>query len=139
MKRYIQYFIAAAILLPIALSSTPAQAQQETLQYMRPYDQRGVNYFESPKDAMQAYEGFEVYWGAAFTQQFQALSHENEAEGEENQLVDLGNGFNLATANLLLGAQLADGIQVNVVTYLSAPLGSVGERRLPAGRRPADA
>lgn len=120
MKRYLQYIITAAILLPVALSTTPAEAQQEPLQYMRPYDQGGVNYFESPKEAMQPYEGFEVYWGAAFTQQFQALDHENEATGEDNTLVDLGAGFNLATANLLLGAQLADGIQVNVVTYLSS-------------------
>lgn len=118
MKRYIQYIIAAAILLPIALSTSPAEAQQEPLMYMRPYDQRGINYFESPKDAMQPYNGFEVYWGAAFTQQFQMIDHETGAPDVE--LVDLGAGFNLATANLLLGAQLADGIQVNVVTYLSS-------------------
>ncbi|NNF04257.1 MAG: hypothetical protein HKN17_07305, partial [Rhodothermales bacterium] len=119
MKRFIYHFMAAAILLPIAFTTTPAEAQQETLQFMRPYDARGINFFESPKD-MQAYDGFEIYWGAAFTQQFQALSHENEAEGEDNQLLELGNGFNLATANLFLGAQLAEGVQVNVITYLSS-------------------
>ncbi len=109
--------LAIAFALPIV-----AQAQQKTLQYFRPYDQRGVNVFETTKDPGVAYEGFEIYWGGAFTQQFQSVNHDNENPGEnpDNELVDIGGGFNLATANLLLGVQLAEGIQINLNTYLSS-------------------
>lgn len=107
--------LAIAFALPIV-----AQAQQKTLQYFRPYDQRGTNVFETTKADAQAFEGFQLYWGAAFTQQFQMIDHENVSNDADNELVDIGGGFNLATANLLLGAQLADGIQVNLVTYLSS-------------------
>ena len=121
MKRF-PLSLALAALLPLA-----AHAQQDDLpQYFRPYDQRGINVFEPLKVETQGYNGFELYWGAAFTQQFQALDHSNEVDPvlvdgvDQNALVELGPGFNTATANLLLGAQLADGIQVNLITYLSS-------------------
>jgi hypothetical protein len=37
-----------------------------------------------------------------------------------NQLADIGTGFNNSTANLYLGAQLADGIRVQLTSYLSS-------------------
>ncbi len=109
--------LAMAMALPMV-----ASAQQETLQYFRPYDGRGTNVFETTKTDAKPYDGFQVYWGAAFTQQFQMLNHENTnpTNNPDNNLLELGSGFNLATANLLLGAQLADGIQVNLITYLSS-------------------
>lgn len=119
MKRN-QLQLTIALLLVAMAMPLAASAQQKTLQYFRPYDQRGTNVFETTKADAQAFEGFEVYWGAAFTQQFQMLNHENTTTDPDNELLEIGNGFNLATANLLLGAQLADGIQVNLVTYLSS-------------------
>lgn len=114
--------IAACIHLPLrALAQEP-----KTPQYFRPYDQRGLAVFEAPKADTVDFEGFELFWGAAFTQQFQAIDHSNEAEpvivdGQNlNALAELGAGFNLATANLNLDAQLADGIRVNLITYLSS-------------------
>jgi hypothetical protein len=83
--------------------------------------------FEAPKADTVAFDGFEVDWGAAFTQQFQGLTHSNDATpvfGDDgrnvNALNEIGAGFNLATANLYLGAQLTDGIRVNLTTYLSS-------------------
>jgi hypothetical protein len=110
--------LAAAVLLPAAV-----QAQNgDAMQHFRPYDQRGLHMFETPKEPGAAFDGFEIFWGASFAQQFQALSHSNAAGPDEpqNQLLEIGKGFNLATANLYLGAQLADGIRVHLTTYLSS-------------------
>ena len=96
------------------------------LQHYRPLDQRGINMFETPKDAGVEYTGFKLNWGAAFTQQMQGLDHETAADSrvvngvEQNRLTEIGAGFNNATANLYLGAQLAPGIRVALTSYLSS-------------------
>src|SRR5215213_2860959 len=45
------------------------------IQHMRAADQRGINVFESPKESNIPFTGFKLSWGAAFTQQFQNLTH----------------------------------------------------------------
>ena len=56
----------------------------------------------------------------------QNLSHSNTADAgrangvNTNQLADIGFGFNNATANLYLNAQLAPGIRVALTSYLSS-------------------
>jgi len=96
------------------------------IQHMRPLDQRGLNVFESPKEAGAKYEGFKLSWGGAFAQQFQNLTHENTATAKvvsgvnQNQLIAIGSGFNNADANLYLNVQLARGIRVAVENYASA-------------------
>ena len=115
-------------------SSAPqqeAQAPKEkgrpvTIQHLRPADQRGINVFETPKDPGVEYTGFRLDFGAAFTSQVQALDHETTAVPvivngvNTNQLADIGFGFNNSTANLALHAQLADGIRVQLTSYLSS-------------------
>src|SRR4030095_15413210 len=70
--------------------------------------------------------GFEFQVGASFTQQFQALEHENQATPnvvsgvDLNSLIDIGKGFNNADANLYLDAQLARGMRVALTLYLSS-------------------
>ena len=115
-------FLTGAILF--SLSSL---AQQRDLQFWRPYDQRGINVFESGKADTVAFDGLKVRIGGAFTQQFQSISHENSASPvmdgngvNVNQLMDIGSGFNLATANLNIDVALADGIRLNLITYLSS-------------------
>jgi hypothetical protein len=99
---------------------------QITIQHIRPNDQRGLNMFESPKEPGAPYLGFKLDFGGSFTQQYQALEHENSAAAkmvngvDQNALMDIGNGFNNAVANLYLNAQLARGIRVAMTTYLSA-------------------
>jgi hypothetical protein len=96
------------------------------IQHIRPQDQRGLNVFEPPKDDLVPYTGFRLDFGAAFTQQFQAIHHSNAAQSNVvdgvnlNQLMDIGPGFNNATANLYLNAQLAPGIRVALAAYLSS-------------------
>jgi hypothetical protein len=101
------------------------------IQHMRAPDQRGINVFESPKEAGAAYTGFKLAIGGAFAQQFQNLTHQNtaaakpgkDASGKDvnlNALIPIGSGFNNATANIYFNAQLARGIRVAVETYASA-------------------
>lgn len=115
-------FLAGAILF-----SVTSFAQQRDMQYWRPYDQRGNNVFESGKADTVAFDGVKVRIGGAFAQQFQSISHENTATAvlndngiNTNQLMDIGSGFNLATANLNIDVALADGIRLNLITYLSS-------------------
>jgi len=107
-----------------------ANAQPITIQYFRPQDKRGINIFETSKIAGAKYDGFKIQWGAAFTQQFQSLSHENDADSiatappgnnvNRNRLKDIGSGFNNAVANLYMHAQLAPGMRLQLTTYLSS-------------------
>src|SRR5690606_35581841 len=95
-----------------------AQVTLEDAQYWRPYDQRGINVFETAKADSVDFEGIKVRLGGNFAQQFQAVKHSNTSTA--NPLIEIGNGFNLATANLNLDVALADGIRLNLVTYLSS-------------------
>jgi hypothetical protein len=104
-----------------------ATAQQRDLQFMRPYDQRGLNVFEPGKEDTIPFTDLHVRVGGNFALQFQGLEHSNaaveryDATGNDlNQLMEIGPGFNLATANLNLDVQLADGIRMNLITYLSS-------------------
>jgi hypothetical protein len=61
--------------------------------------------------------------GANFTQQYQNLKHSNSenvvGEVNKNALYDLSPGFNLAMANFNIDVQLADGVRVSLVSYMS--------------------
>ena len=103
---------------------SPQRPQQ--IQYLKVQDQRSLNIFEAPKVEGVAYHGFDIQFGAAFTQQFQTLIHSNTATSvlvagvDKNKLIEIGNGFNNATANLFIDAQLAKGIRVAMTMYLSS-------------------
>ena len=96
------------------------------IQHLRPRDQRGLNVFESPKQDTVGYNGFTLQWGAAFTQELQGLHHRNTAQPvlvagvNQNQLMNIGGGFNNAVANLYVDVQLAKGIRVALTSYLSS-------------------
>lgn len=105
------------------------QAQSEKISflrpaYWRPYDQTGINVFEDRKIADTIpYTGLRIRFGAGFTQQFQSLKHENKMATDfagSNKLYPLKNGFMTAQANLFTDVQLADGIRLNLTTYLSS-------------------
>jgi len=97
-----------------------------SLSHFRPHDARSLTQFEWPKAEGAPYTGFQLEWGAAFTQQFQSLDHENNATPNVvggtnlNQLIEIGPGFNNAEANLYLDAQLARGTRVALTSYLSS-------------------
>lgn len=109
------------------LTSQALFAQNNGLQYWRSNDKNGINKFEPTKDDTTSFKSLKVRVGGAFTQQFQNLSHSNTAapkidnNGKNlNQLIEIGPGFNLASANLNLDIQLADGIRMNLIAYLSS-------------------
>ena len=98
----------------------------KTVAGTRPYDARGLNMFETPKPDAASYTGPSLDLGAAFTQTFQSLKHSNTAAPrlvngkDQNQLLQIGAGLPLASANLVLNAQLARGIVVSLENYLAA-------------------
>jgi hypothetical protein len=109
----------------IAPLATMAQSDKEFYgrpSYWRPYDKRGINVFETTKtpDSV-AFEGPRVRIGAGFTQQYQNLKSTNTAINNQgvNKLYSISPGFMTAMANLFTDIQLADGIHLNVTTYLS--------------------
>ncbi len=92
-----------------------------TIRYIRPQDKRGLNVFETTKEAGAEFKGFKVDVGAAFTSQVQDLSHNNTATRiDANRLANIGFGYNNSNANLYLHAQLAPGIRVALTSYLSS-------------------
>lgn len=115
--------------LALVLISTLAiaQKQQYQLDNWRPYDKTGLSMFEAPKDTTTTFENVKVRIGGAFALQYQALDHENNADAvlntngvNTNQLANLGNNFNLATANLDIDVALYDGVNLHLRTYLSS-------------------
>lgn len=84
------------------------------------------NSFEPKKDTATTFDKVRVNVGGAFALQFQAVTHENTAtpvmvnDVNTNQLYDIGNNFNLATANLDLNVALYDGVNLHLRTFLSS-------------------
>src|SRR5690625_5247232 len=119
MKARLSVTIIALIL------SLPMVVHAQVIQNFKPYDQAGIGVFEPEKDDTP-FDGVQVRWGAAFTQQMQMLSHSNaadavlDAEGRNvTELYNLDYGFNLGSANLVLGAQFVECLRVIISTYVS--------------------
>ena len=111
---------------PKSASSAALSVFQKNVTAVRPYDQRGVNVFEMPKPEVKPWTGPTFDIGAAFTQPFQQLHHENSAaprmvgDVDKNKLIPIGAGLPLASANLIINAELAPGIVVSLENYLAA-------------------
>jgi hypothetical protein len=110
----------------IALTTTfavNAQVSFGHIQNQIPRNQNGINQFDVKKDTV-AYKGLSVDIGAAFALQFQALNSFNDqkniATAPNYRLNNLENNFNLPNANFTIGAQLYDGVRVNLDVYLAS-------------------
>lgn len=114
------FTIARNTAIAVALSTSAfAQVQLNgELPNMRSYGQDGINVFEDPKHNDTKFDGLKVKLGAGFTQSFQGLEHKNTTGAPA--LFKLTPGFNTASANLFIDAQLADGIRLNVTNYMSS-------------------
>lgn len=115
-----------SILASSVIGTAHAQ-NNHSFQYWKANDKTGISAFETNKIDSGIFDGIIVKVGGNFTQQFQDIDHSNTATAvlnadkiNINQLKKIGAGFNLATANLNLDAQLADGIRVNLTSYLSS-------------------
>ncbi|HKO78659.1 MAG TPA: hypothetical protein VJU52_15690 [Flavobacterium sp.] len=126
-------FFTAGIL---SLTSATAQISFRKMQNMIPRSKDGLNVFDVKKDDVE-FDGMSVDLGGAFAMQFQGLkSFNDQQEGTYTapngalisgnagttgyRLNGLENNFNLPAANLTFGAQLADGVRVNLDLYLAS-------------------
>ncbi|MGG7035187.1 MAG: hypothetical protein ACI7YS_08350 [Flavobacterium sp.] len=122
-------------LIALSLFGLSAASAQEIsfghIQNRMARDKDGINQFDVKKDSVE-FKGLSAYIGGAFAMQFQALNSFNDQKAgtypasgsikavENYRLNDLENQFNLPAANMSFGAQLADGVRVNMDLYLSA-------------------
>ena len=108
------------------VSNIQAQASFGQVQNLIPRDKDGINQFDVKKDSA-AFKGISVYLGGAFALQFQALNSFNDHTASSlpttvtgYRLNNLENNLNLPVANMTFGAQLADGVRVNLELYLAS-------------------
>jgi len=100
------------------LAGTASYAQRGQIQNLRHYDKRGINVFETNKENdTTKFDGLKLRIGANFTQGFQSISHSNTSG---KGLYKMGAGFPLAQANMNINVQIADGVRVNLVTYMAS-------------------
>jgi hypothetical protein len=118
MKKIYILFIAL-----ISAFSIHAQVGFGQIQNQIPRSQKGINQFDVKKDSV-AFNGLSVDMGAAFALQFQALNSFNDQKNLVTapgyRLNNLANNFNLPNANFTIGAQLYDGVRVNLDLYLAS-------------------
>jgi hypothetical protein len=139
LKQTARFLFLALAVMPIASMAQNTTTEQKPNpdkefylrpSYWVPYDQRGINQFESNKTPDPIpFEGIRVRLGAGFTMQYQALKHSNTATNNTvawngtnggTKLYPLQPGFSTAQANQFLDVQLAEGVRMNVTSYLSA-------------------
>ncbi|MGL2987273.1 hypothetical protein ACSVH5_06730 [Flavobacterium sp. RSSA_27] len=112
------------------ISAMNAQDRFGQIQNLIPRDKNGINVFDVKKDDVE-FKGVSIDIGAAFSLQFQGIksyndhptgSFQNNNGGQitNYRLNSLENNFNLPTANMTIGAQLYDGVRVNLDLYLAS-------------------
>lgn len=112
-------FIAALLTVNFGLA-------QEKFDNLKPRDKDGINVFENPKDSVTTFDHLRVRVGGAFALQFQGIEHKSDAAPvmvngvNTNQLYNIGNNFNLPTANLDIDVALYDGVNLHLRTFLSS-------------------
>jgi hypothetical protein len=125
-------FIFTMLFLAFAAVPVIAQEDQEKkdektvtigpdkMQFYTPRDARGNNLFEPAKFATQPkFKGFNFDLGLATSADIQNLRHSNTAVGA-SPLIPIGLGMTLPNANMVIGAQLVDGIRVQTELFLSS-------------------
>lgn len=115
MKALVKSVIVGVLFL--ASNIVSAQWDDRDIQQFRYRDSRGINQFEALGNDIK-WDGFKVRLGGAFAVQMQALSHETGTTADT--LIEIGNNFNLPTANLDVDVALADGLRMHMRTYLSS-------------------
>src|SRR5436190_21985224 len=119
MKKFLSFnafkmAMALTAIVPLSLNAQSDSSTKRTVKetvkeyygkpsFWRPYDQTGINVFETPKGDTTPFEGPRIRFGAGFTQQYQSLKHENNDAANNtssNKLYPLTPGFMTAQANL---------------------------------------
>jgi hypothetical protein len=125
MKRFscnhtLRILMLLACVVPITTIAQSGKEYYGKPSNWRAYDKTGINVFETGKADTIPFEGPRVRFGTGFTMQFQDLRHENAKNEGATRLYPLQRGFMTAQANLFMDVQLADGIHMNLTTYLSS-------------------
>jgi hypothetical protein len=117
-------WIKAAVLSTVFASTAFYAQESVVLPNMNSNNKDAINTFEAPKDNSASFDGMKMKWGAAFTAQYQDIKHENDVNYTTNpttpKLYDLKSGLQVPMANLYMDVQLADGIRLNVTSYMSS-------------------
>lgn len=117
MKSHTKSLPILIIAINFAIATSVAQDTRD-LQNFRTPGFNGLNQFENLKDSTEnKFTGVKVRLGGDLAMQFQAISHSTSAS---DTLAAMGSNFTLPTANLNLDVQLADGVRMSMVTYLSS-------------------
>jgi hypothetical protein len=131
-------FIKASVMIAAFCISNNIEAQTTlgVIQNQIPRDKTGINQFDVKKDNVE-FKGLSIDLGAAFALQFQGLNSFNDQNASSSttiltssgpatatvanyRLNNLANNLNLPTANMTIGAQLFDGVRVNLDLYLAS-------------------
>jgi len=119
-------FIRISVMIVVLSFSSVINAQNTfgQIQNQIPRDKNGINQFDVGKDSVE-FKGISVDLGAAFALQYQALNSFNDHKNlpapiANYRLNNLENNFNLPMANMTIGAQLYDGVRVNLDIYLAS-------------------
>ncbi|MDB5005530.1 MAG: hypothetical protein JWQ34_3755 [Mucilaginibacter sp.] len=129
MKTKIFTLISSLALGLMGVVPLTANAQEGQIQYYRPNNKQGINVFETSKKDTVKFSGLKVKIGGGFTLAYQTLKASNTATaltktvgtstGNVNAITPIYNGFNLPMANMAFDIQLADGVRLNLTTYLA--------------------
>jgi hypothetical protein len=128
MKNKIFTILGSIVIAGLSLMPAKVKAQNGTMQFYRPNDERGVNVFETSKIDTVKFTGLKVKVGGNFELTFQALGESNTAvpyiptgyTSSVTKLLPLAHAFQLPEANLAIDIQLADGIRMNLTEYLAS-------------------
>lgn len=90
-------------------------------------DKTGINQFDVKKDSVE-FKGLSIDLGGAFNMDYQAIDSFNDQPATfalpskiaGYRLMNQENNFNLPAADMTLGAQLFDGVRVNLDIYLAS-------------------
>ncbi|MDO5654640.1 MAG: hypothetical protein Q4G27_00705 [Flavobacteriaceae bacterium] len=117
MRKLMSILAVAAMMVGTAQEKAVTLTDDSAFKNFRPYDQSGLHIFEPVKDTTSTSNNLVVKLGGDFALQFQAIGHENNGQVP---LYNIGNNFNLATANMDIDVRLYDGVNMHLRTYLSS-------------------
>ena len=108
-------------------SNIQAQTTFGHIQNLMPRDQSGINQFDVKKDNVE-FKGLSIDLGGAFNMDYQAINSFNDQPStfalpskiNGYKLMNNENNFILPSADMTIGAQLFDGVRVNLDIYLAS-------------------
>ncbi|PZX93646.1 hypothetical protein DOS84_09555 [Flavobacterium aquariorum] len=118
------YFLAVGLL---SMAAANAQVSFGQMQNQIPRSKEGINVFDVQKDDKE-FKGLSVDLGGAFNMDFQAINSFNDQPANfpapskitGYRLMNTENNFVLPAADMTIGAQLFDGVRVNLDIYLAS-------------------